>query len=386
MSHYIDIAHASLNKYGEELCGDSVQIIRKKDYLMAVMADGLGSGVKANILSTLTTRIVSKMLDMGSELSDVVDTIAQTLPICKERNIAYSTFTVVSINSDNVHVVEYDNPSIFYFKNGVYKKIDRKCVEIGDKRIYESSFKLDLNDALVIVSDGVIHAGVGGILNLGWQWENVQQYLEKTLEVYNDASDICYQLITTCNNLYKNKPGDDTTAIVIKVNESKKVTVMVGPPILKNMDEWVVRKLMKNEGLKVVCGGTAAKIVGRVLNKKVITTTDYIDPDIPPPAFIDGIDLVTEGVLTLRKTVEIFKEYIENSNSNILRYSKKDAATRLFKILNYATDVNFLVGQAVNSAHQNPDFPADLRIKVKIVEELINLLKKLNKNVEVNYF
>ncbi|OXT07818.1 SpoIIE family protein phosphatase [Thermoanaerobacterium thermosaccharolyticum] len=386
MSHYIDIAHASLNKYGEELCGDSVQIIRKKDYLMAVMADGLGSGVKANILSTLTTRIVSKMLDMGSELSDVVDTVAHTLPICKERNIAYSTFTVVSINADNVHVVEYDNPSIFYFKNGVYKKIDRKCVEIGDKKIYESSFKLDLNDALIIVSDGVIHAGVGGILNLGWQWENVQQYLEKTLEVYNDASDICYQLITTCNNLYKNKPGDDTTAIVIKVNESKKVTVMVGPPILKNMDEWVVRKLMKNEGLKVVCGGTAAKIVGRVLNKKVITTTDYIDPDIPPPAFIDGIDLVTEGVLTLRKTVEIFKEYIENSNSNILRYSKKDAATRLFKILNYATDVNFLVGQAVNSAHQNPDFPADLRIKVKIVEELINLLEKLNKNVEVNYF
>jgi len=386
MSYYIDIAHASLNKYGEELCGDSVQIIRKKDYLMAVMADGLGSGVKANILSTLTTRIVSKMLDMGSELSDVVDTVAQTLPMCKERNIAYSTFTVVSINVDNVHVVEYDNPSIFYFKNGVYKKIDRKCVEIGDKRIYESSFKLDLNDALVIVSDGVIHAGVGGILNLGWQWENVQQYLEKTLEVYNDASDICYQLITTCNNLYKNKPGDDTTAVVIKVNESKKVTVMVGPPILKNMDEWVVRKLMKNEGLKVVCGGTAAKIVGRVLNKKVITTTDYIDPDIPPPAFIDGIDLVTEGVLTLRKTVEIFKEYIEDGNSNILRYSKKDAATRLFKILNYATDVNFLVGQAVNSAHQNPDFPADLRIKVKIVEELINLLKKLNKNVEVNYF
>ncbi|MBP2071358.1 SpoIIE family protein phosphatase [Thermoanaerobacterium butyriciformans] len=386
MSHYIDIAHASLNKYGEELCGDSVQIIRKKDYLMAVMADGLGSGVKANILSTLTTRIVSKMLDMGSELSDVVDTIAQTLPICKERNIAYSTFTVVSINSDNVHVVEYDNPSIFYFKNGIYKKIDRKCVEIGDKRIYESSFKLELNDALVIVSDGVIHAGVGGILNLGWQWENVQQYLEKTLEVYSDASDICYQLITTCNNLYKNKPGDDTTAVVIKVNESKKVTVMVGPPILKNMDEWVVRKLMKNEGLKVVCGGTAAKIVGRVLNKKVITTTDYIDPDIPPPAFIDGIDLVTEGVLTLRKTVEIFKEYIEDGNSNILRYSKKDAATRLFKILNYATDVNFLVGQAVNSAHQNPDFPADLRIKVKIVEELISLLKKLNKNVEVNYF
>ncbi|MBE0227662.1 hypothetical protein [Thermoanaerobacterium thermosaccharolyticum] len=152
------------------------------------------------------------------------------------------------------------------------------------------------------------------------------------------------------------------------------------------MDEWVVRKLMKNEGLKVVCGGTAAKIVGRVLNKKVITTTDYIDPDIPPPAFIDGIDLVTEGVLTLRKTVEIFKEYIENSNSNILRYSKKDAATRLFKILNYATDVNFLVGQAVNSAHQNPDFPADLRIKIKIVEELINLLRKLGKNVEVNYF
>lgn len=386
MSCYIDVAHASLNKYGEELCGDSVQIIRKKNYVMTVMADGLGSGVKANILSTLTTRIVSKMLDMGSRLSDVVDTIAHTLPICKERNIAYSTFTVVAINGDNAHVVEYDNPSIFYFKNGVSKRINRRCVEIGDKKIYESTFKLDLNDALIIVSDGVIHAGVGGVLNLGWQWDNVQQFLQKTLKIFNNASDICYQLITTCNNLYKNKPGDDTTAVVIKVNESQKVTVMVGPPVLQSMDEWVVRKLMKSEGLKVVCGGTAAKIVGRVLNKKVITTTDYVDPDIPPPAFIDGIDLATEGVLTLRKTVEIFKQYIDGNDSNILRYSKKDAATELFKILNYATDINFLVGQAVNSAHQNPDFPADLRIKIKIVEELINLLRKLGKNVEVNYF
>lgn len=386
MSHYIDIAHASLNKYDEELCGDSVQIIRKKDYVMAVMADGLGSGVKANILSTLTARIVSKMLDMGSELKDVVETVAETLPICKERNIAYSTFTVVSICGNNAHLVEYDNPSVFYFKNGVHKKIDRKCVEIGDKKIFESSFKLDLNDALIVVSDGVIHAGVGGVLNLGWQWDNVKQYLSKVLEVYSDASDICSQLITTCNNLYKNKPGDDTTAIVIKVNESKKVTVMVGPPVLKNMDEWVVKKLMKSEGLKVVCGGTAAKIVSRILNKDVITSTEYVDPDIPPYAHIDGIDLVTEGVLTLRKTVEIFKEYIENSDSNLLRFSRKDAATRLFKILNYATDVNFLVGQAVNSAHQNPDFPSDLRIKVRIVEELISLLKGLNKNVEVNYF
>ncbi|SNX52806.1 SpoIIE family protein phosphatase [Thermoanaerobacterium sp. RBIITD] len=386
MSYYIDVAHASLNKYGEELCGDSVQIIRKKDYVMAVLADGLGSGVKANILSTLTSRIVSKMLDMGSKLSDVVDTVAHTLPICSERNIAYSTFTVVSIEGDNVHIVEYDNPSVFYFKNGLPKKINKDLIVIGDKKIYESSFKLELNDTLVLVSDGVIHAGVGGILNLGWQWENVSQYLEKTIKVLDDSSDICYQLITTCKNLYRNKPGDDATAIVIKANESKKVTVMIGPPILKNMDEWVVKKLVKSEGLKVVCGGTAAKIVGRVLNKKVLTTTDYIDPDIPPIAKIDGIDLVTEGVLTLRRVVELFKDYIENNNVDLLKYSKKDGATKLFKILNYSTDINFLVGQAVNSAHQNPDFPTDLRIKIKIVEELIDLLYKLNKNIEVNYF
>lgn len=386
MSYYLDVAYASLNKYGEELCGDSVQIIRKRNYLMAVLADGLGSGVKANILSTLTSRIVSKMLDMGSELSDVVDTVAHTLPICKERNVAYSTFTVVIVEDDVVHIVEYDNPEVFYFDNGLNKKLKKNEIIIGDKKIYLSSFRLKKNDALVIVSDGVIHAGVGGILNLGWQWNNVSKFIEKVIERLNTASDICNELIATCNSLYVNKVGDDATAIVIKAFESKKVTVMVGPPILKEMDEWVVKKLVKSDGLKVICGGTAAKIVGRVLKREVKTSFDYVDPDVPPIAEINGIDLVTEGVLTLRKTAELFKEYIEERDHDLLRYTKKDGATKLFNILNFSTDIEFLVGQAVNSAHQNPDFPSDLRIKIKIVEELIELLKRLSKNVVVNYY
>lgn len=386
MTYYIDEAHASINKHGEELCGDSVQVIRKKNYIMVAVADGLGSGVKANILSTLTSKIVSKMLDMGANLTDVVDTIAHTLPICKERNIAYSTFTVAMIIGDEVHLVEYDNPSVFYFKNGKLTKIRKNEVIIYDKKIYESSFKIGLNDTIVIVSDGVIHAGVGGTLNLGWQWNNVSQYLEKIINILTDSSDICYQLISTCNSLYANKPGDDATAVVIRVNESKKTTIMIGPPISKEMDEWVVKKLIKSEGLKVVCGGTAAKIVGRVLKENVVTSVDYIDKELPPIAKIKGIDLVTEGVLTLRRTVELFKEYIEKNNIGILKYAKNDGATKLFKILNYSTDISLLVGQAVNNAHQNPDFPIDLRIKIKIVNELVDLLNKLGKNVEITYF
>ena len=97
-----DAGYVSLNKFGEQLCGDHVEIVENENSTIVVLADGLGSGVKASILSTLTSTIISTMLAAGLDIRDAVETIADTLPICSERKTAFSTFTIIRLE-DNAH-------------------------------------------------------------------------------------------------------------------------------------------------------------------------------------------------------------------------------------------------------------------------------------------
>lgn len=389
MNYFIDVAYSSINKYGEELCGDKVEIIKTADGVILVLADGLGSGVKANILATLTSKIVGTMLKEGLSLYETMDTIVHTLPVCNVRHLAYSTFTIVQIfNDGRVHAIEYDNPPIFLIKDNFLCKFETRELNISDKLIKESNFTMKPGDVLTIVSDGAIHAGVGAVLNLGWQWSNVADYLEVLVESEKCATNISKDLIQTCQKLYDGRPGDDTTVVTATLRKPEYVNIFTGPPKSIEKDAYVIEKLMKSEGKKIVCGGTAANIASRVLNVDMHVNMDYVDADIPPTAYIDGIDLVTEGVLTLSKAIEKLKAYLNSSLEDkiSLNLKSKDGASQLAKILiEDCTHLNLWVGKAINPAHQNPDFPADLSIKLRVVEELIDVMKKLGKEVLVNY-
>ena len=114
-----DIGYKSINHYGEQLCGDHVDIVeRGEDSSVIVLADGLGSGVKASILSTLTSKIISTMMAAGLSLEECVSTIAATLPICSVRGVAYSTFTIINlINNTQAELIQYDNPQIILIRD-----------------------------------------------------------------------------------------------------------------------------------------------------------------------------------------------------------------------------------------------------------------------------
>lgn len=386
MKFFIDFATGSLNKYGEELCGDKVEFYNDDKMFIAVLSDGLGSGVKANILATLTAKIAITMLREGLRIEEVVDTVMHTLPVCAERNLAYSTFTIIKVAHDGiVYIAEFDNPSIFFLSDREIKKIEWSTTEINGRKVKESKFKLEENDILVFVSDGVVHAGVGKILNLGWQWEHVEQYLKKNTSKAMSSKAVTNLLLGACDQLYMQQPGDDTTVATIKAVTPSKVVLFSGPPIDINKDKEVVDKIMSTSGKKIICGGTAANIVARELNQEIKSSLNLVDKDIPPIGYIKGIDLVTEGVLTLRKATEKLEQIKESTDLDFLY--KEDGASKLAKILyEDCTHIKLIIGRAINPAHQNPDFPNELSIKLYVLNELKNTLISLGKIVEVEFY
>ena len=390
MGIFVEVEYGSLNKNNEELCGDKVEIIRTKDFIIVVLADGLGSGVKANILATLTSKIIGTMLSMGASIDEAVETIISTLPVCSERGVAYSTFSILQIfNSGECYLVEFDNPAIIRLLRGKFVDLDRKIREINGKLIKESRFNVSTEDVLVMISDGAVHAGVGHILNLGWQWDNVKEYLERIYRKDISAKNISKLLLEVCDNLYAKKPGDDTTVVTVKVRNCLQVNVMIGPPVDRKMDEVVVGKLLSGDGKKVVCGGTTSQIVSRVLKKDIDIDFNYYDETVPPSASIEGIDLTTEGILTMGKALEYAQRYVssENSINDFLDLNKKDGASKLAKMLiEESTSVNFIVGRAMNPAHQNPELPLALSIKLKLVDDMVNCLKNMGKTVTLEYY
>lgn len=390
MDLFADIAYESLHKYGEELCGDKVEFTRTDDFALAVLADGLVSGVKANILSTLTSKIIATMLSSGATLDEAVDTIASTLPVCSERGVAYSTFTIIHVDNDGkTYLAEFDNPELVYLKDGVVTPFDRREETMSGKQIFISELQLSEGDMLITFSDGVVHAGVGSLMDLGWQYDNIVKFIRENITGQMSPLEVARKILLAVNTLYMQKCGDDSTVCVVKMKQNTPVTIMVGPPVDPSSDEIVVKKLMENPGKKVVCGGTTSQIVSKLTGKELKVSIDYENPAVPPTATMEGIDLVTEGVLTLGKALEIIKTLKDAPEEkwDTFTLNKKDGATRLAKmILEESTQVHFLVGRALNPAHQNPEMPISLGLKLNLIKELAALVSSMGKKVKLDYF
>jgi hypothetical protein len=141
------------------------------------------------------------------------------------------------------------------------------------------------------------------------------------------------------------------------------------------------------EGKHIICGGTTSSIAAKFLRKPVKASLNFEASDVPPIAEIEGVDLVTEGVITVNKVLEYAKDYL-GENKHYEHWSfKRDGASLICRLLfEEATDINFYVGRAVNPAHQNPDLPINFNIKMNLVEELSKCLKKMGKKIKVSYF
>ena len=384
-----DIGFKSVNKKGEQLCGDHIEIVdQNENSLVLVLADGLGSGVKACILSTLTSKIISTMIANNLSVEECVSTIAATLPVCEKRGVAYSTFTIIRItNNSEAEIIQYDNPHVIMLRGGENFEYPRTSMEIGGKTIYKSKLQLEKNDVFIAMSDGAIYAGVGKALNFGWQRDSIIDFMVGNYDKKMSAKGISQLLLDECNDLYGGEPGDDTTVAAVKIRQRIPVSLIIGPPSnpgdLKKMQTLFFAK----EGKHIVCGGTTSKLASEYLGKPVVPCLDYFDPEIPPIAKIEGIDLVTEGVVTMTKVLEYADSYLNGSISISDLSMKKDGASKIAHMLfEEATDISFYVGRAVNPAHQNPALPINFNVKMQLIDEVSKKLKAMGKNISVSYF
>lgn len=389
MKFKVDISYKSLNKRNEELCGDHIELLKTENSTILILADGMGSGVKANILSTLTAKILGTMLYNGSSLDECVETIAKTLPICQTRQVAYSTFTILQIyDSGETYIVDFDNPGCIFIREGKRLELPFYECEVAGKKVKECRIYAKAGDLFVLMSDGVTHAGVGRFCDFGWGLEGAAQFVAEHYAGNETPSRVTSGLTEHCRELYEQSPGDDTTVAAVRVINKQSVKIFTGPPTHKEHDELVVREFMEAEGTSVICGGTSANIVSRVLNRPLEVSLEYFDPDIPPMATMEGIDLVTEGIFTLNRVLQLIKQYTEGPVDQLFfdELDKKDGGARLAKlIIEESTDVKMFVGKTINSAYQNPMIPFDFNLRVALVEQLKDAMEKAGKSVSITY-
>jgi hypothetical protein len=391
-----DVGFVNLNKHGEQLCGDHVDISSGEDRnsMVMVLADGLGSGVKASILSTLTAKIISTMMANSLAVEDCVATIAAALPICRVRNVAYSTFTVIRVTGNTeAELIQYDNPHVILLRGGKNFDYTKTSETIDNKIIYKSKIKITEGDTFIAMSDGAIHAGIGRSLNFGWQRDDIIKYMEDVYENQFTAKTLSTILLNKCYSLYGGEPGDDTTIATVRVRPRTTVNVLMGPPAKRDDVPKMMALFFSKDGKHIVCGGTtsalAAEFLGKPLDAGLLDAKflRYADPGIPPTAKIEGVDLVTEGVITIHRVLEYARNYLKNNDDYAHWNSGQDGASQISRLLfEEATDINFYVGKAINPAHQNPDLPIGFSIKMSLVEELAGCLREMGKQIKVSYF
>lgn len=391
--YFVDTFNESLFKKGEELCGDMVSVIRRPMATTLVLADGMGSGVRANMLATLTSRIISTMISGNAAIEDCVETISKTLPVLSERDVAYSTFTIVQVeHTGEVYIAEFDGPEVVILRDGVLDEPDKTEKIIEGKTVLECRFDAEPGDMIIAFSDGVINAGDGEILNYGWERVNVMEYIQRTYKDGMSAREMTRNLMNVCNGLYKEEPGDDVTVACIRLMERTSTRVMVGPASSPEKDENEVNRLIRASGNKIVCGGTTSKIVARIMGNELSVKQGSFDAEVPPIGYIQGIDLVTEGLITLSAAEKLLDRYLSEYNASLrpdkcVDLSENDGASMLVRMLvDESSDIIFMIGEANNPAYKSGDLGLDLDMKIRLVYSIIEKLQKLGKNISVERY
>lgn len=388
---YIEIEARQTNHHEEKICGDVFlkKRIKEDKRIIAVLSDGMGHGVKANVLATLTSTMALNFTVEHRRPERIAEIIMNTLPVCSERQVSYATFTVVDLEIDGkVHLLEYDNPQAMVFRNNKALQLNREVIEMKNprhlgKKLTYTSFYPKLYDRLVFCSDGVAQSGMGTeTYPFGWEVSHIEKYICGVLENNHDisAGKLAEKVVNkaVANDIYV--PKDDTSCAVVYFREPRKLLLVTGPPINRSSDRELATIVKNYNGKKIISGGSTTDLVARELNIKVSDSLDFFDNELPPISYMDGIDLVTEGILTLNKVWKILTNLSNDYKPG------KGPADQIVKLMLESDHIDIIVGTKINEAHQDPNVPVDLEIRRTIAGRIADVLEnKLLKHITVRH-
>ena len=392
--YHTEVGHFQINHEGEKICGDVFlsKRIPEENRVLCVLSDGMGHGVRANVLATLTATISLNFSMEHKDANAFAGMIMKALPVCSERKISYSTYTVVDISmeSDTVSILEYDNPQTLILRgNRIYQPewthVKYKG-DVKDKRVVDlkkCSFVPRIEDRIVFCSDGIVQSGLGKGMTMGWGRNDFIQFVRKTVETKPgiSAADLAERVVkrAAANDLYK--PKDDFTCGVVYFRRARKAILCTGPPFNPEKDHEFADILENFNGVKIISGATTTEIIARELGRTV-TNEERIDLTLPPSSKMDGIDLITEGVLTLSKVTHMLNTLKINSNTQF----GKGPADRICKFLLNTDEIYVLVGTKINETHHDPSLPVEIEIRKHLIQRLTNVLsEKFLKVVNIEY-
>nr|WP_319997506.1 SpoIIE family protein phosphatase [uncultured Draconibacterium sp.] len=390
--YHVEIDFQQKRPKGEIACGDVFQssIIREEGRTILVLSDGIGHGIKASVLATLTSTMALKYSLLHTKPEVAARIIMETLPKSSDGKESYATFTIIELdNEGHIRIVNYDNPEILVLRNGVamqgkeYNRTIEGEENLG-KVLHCKEFTARKEDRIIFMSDGVPQSGLGDQhYPLGWGMENIEDFALNQIKRMPDisATKLARKIINQAvmNDQFSVK--DDTSCGVMYFREPRKFMLITGPPFYKIKDYDFVGRIQGFEGKKIICGGTTAEIIARELDLTVeIQHGNKNLEELPPTAKMQGFEMVTEGILTLGKVEEILENY--DSDTRLTDSPPEE----IVKLLLQHDCIDIIVGTRINWAHQDPEQPLELELRKFVVKRIVKLLiHKFFKKVKIEY-
>lgn len=388
---YIEVNCQQKNHEGERICGDVFlsKRIKEENRIIAVLSDGMGHGVKANILATLTATMALNFTKEHKDFNTIAEIIMNTLPVCSLRQISYSTFTIIDIEIDGkVNILEYDNPQTKIFRGSTEYEPEWRCIILDSdknrgKELRCCTFYPEKGDRIIFCSDGIVQSGLGTKkYPFGWGNNNLAELIAVTIKKnpFISARRLAKKALSIAVGNDNYKPKDDTSCGSIYFREPRKLLLVTGPPFEKKKDIDLAMSVYKYQGKKIICGATTAEVVARELGLEIRDSMEFLDNDLPPISFINGINLVTEGILTLGKVTELLRNYDSNYVPG------RGPADQIVELILKSDEIHIIIGTRINIAHQDPTLPVELEIRRTVVKRIARILEeKLLKEVTLEF-
>ena len=390
---FIEMEASQFTKTGQAACGDDVRFetIERENRHLVALSDGLGSGVKAHVLATMTTSMAIRFLASNIPTLEAAEIIMDSLPVCEVRKIGYATFSLFDFRlGGRARITEMGNPGYIHLRGveEVKPLVDETVVSEHwpDREVRECEADFQCGDRVIMCSDGVTQSGLGvrKDMKFGWRRSGVMKFAQTEIAQNPEVSahDLAAAIAREALLITPGGCKDDITCCVVYLRHPRIMRILTGPPFYREHDAEYARQALLGPDHVVVCGGTPANILERELGVKVkLNLADMRSSGgLPPVGRMEGIGIATEGILTLGRVLGALEEKRPTEHEPAAVRAIIDRMMRHDRI-------EFVIGTKVNESHQDPNIPQDLELRRSVIRRMATALERnYRKQVKIDFY